>query len=112
MLMQYTTGVNFINILLSVSQMKVFCAAFFYLQFDYVIFWLNNIGAKAACKMLLELSTGQSTADRSQLSPQIKFIRKVSKLFQQTSDVIIWRYKSNLEKLTQFHLLYCFSYIF
>ncbi len=28
---------------------KVFCKTFLYLQFDFVIFWQKNIGAKAAC---------------------------------------------------------------
>jgi hypothetical protein len=37
---------------------KVFCAAFQHLQFGFVIFWKKNIGAKAPCKMLVELTTG------------------------------------------------------
>jgi len=37
---------------------KVFCAAFLYLQFGFVIFWHKNIGAKAARKMLVKLTTG------------------------------------------------------
>ncbi len=45
-------GVNFFNIL------KVFCAAFLKLQFGFVIFWQNNFGARAACKMLMKLTTG------------------------------------------------------
>jgi len=35
---------------------KVFCTAFFYLQFGFVIFRQNNIGAKAALKMLVKLT--------------------------------------------------------
>jgi hypothetical protein len=36
--------------------MKVLCAFFLYIQFGFVIFWQKNIGAKAACKMLLKLT--------------------------------------------------------
>jgi len=36
----------------------MFCAAFLYLQFGFVIFWLKNIGARAVLKMLLKLTTG------------------------------------------------------
>jgi len=35
---------------------KVFGAAFYNLQFGFVIFWQNNIGAKAARKMLVKLA--------------------------------------------------------
>jgi len=38
--------------------MKVFCEAFLYLQFGFVIYWQKNIGAKAAHKMLMKLTTG------------------------------------------------------
>jgi len=34
----------------------MFCAAFLKLQFGFVIFWQKNIGAKAACKMLMTLT--------------------------------------------------------
>jgi len=37
---------------------KVFYAASLYLQFGFVFFWLKNIGTKAACKMLVKLTTG------------------------------------------------------
>ncbi len=37
--------------------MKEFFAAFICLQFAFVIFWPNEIGAKTACKMLVKLST-------------------------------------------------------
>jgi hypothetical protein len=37
---------------------KVFCNAFLYLQFGFVILWHNNIGAKTAHKMLTKLTTG------------------------------------------------------
>jgi len=37
---------------------KVFCAAFFQLQFGFVIFWCKIISAKGMCKMLVKLSTG------------------------------------------------------
>jgi len=38
--------------------MKVFFAAFLYLQFGFVIFWQKNIGSKAARKMLMKLTPG------------------------------------------------------
>jgi len=38
--------------------MKVFFTAFLLLQFDFVFFWHKNIGAKAASKMLMKLTTG------------------------------------------------------
>jgi len=37
---------------------KVICAAFMCLQFGIIIFWQNEIGAKAAGIMLLKLTTG------------------------------------------------------
>ena len=37
--------------------MKVFCEAFMCLQFGFVIFWQKEIGAKAAHKMLVKLTT-------------------------------------------------------
>jgi len=36
--------------------MKGVCAAFLWLQFGFVIFWHKNIGAKAACKILMKLT--------------------------------------------------------
>ena len=36
---------------------KVFCTAFMCLQFGFVIFWQKKIGAKAAHKMLVKLTT-------------------------------------------------------
>ena len=39
---------------------KVFWAAFLYSQFGFVFFWQNNIGAKAAHKMLVKLTPGRS----------------------------------------------------
>jgi len=36
---------------------KVFCAAFLYLQFGFVIFWQKNISEKAARKTLVKLTT-------------------------------------------------------
>ena len=36
---------------------KAFCAAFLYLQFVFVIFWQKEIGAKAACKVLVKLTS-------------------------------------------------------
>ncbi len=38
---------------------KVFLAAFFYLEFGFVIFCRKNIGTKAACKLLVKLTTGR-----------------------------------------------------
>jgi len=37
---------------------KVFCAAFLYLKFGFVIFWQKNIDPKAAHKILATLTTG------------------------------------------------------
>jgi len=37
----------------------VLSAAFLLLQFGFIIFWQKNIGKKAACKMLLTLTTGK-----------------------------------------------------
>ena len=36
---------------------KVFWAAFLYLRLRFVFFWRKDIGAKAACKMLVKLTT-------------------------------------------------------
>ncbi len=40
---------------------KVFCAAFLYLQFGFVILWQINIDAKSARKVLVKLTTGPTT---------------------------------------------------
>ncbi len=37
---------------------KCLAKLFLYLQFGFVIFWQKNIGAKAASKMLVKLTTG------------------------------------------------------
>ncbi len=37
---------------------KVFCAAFMYLQFGFVILWQKDFGTKAAHKMLVKLTPG------------------------------------------------------
>jgi len=37
---------------------KVFFETFIYLQFGFVIFWKNNIGAKSAHKLLVKLTIG------------------------------------------------------
>jgi len=43
--------------------MKVFCEAFIYLQFGFVILWQKNISAKAACKMLVKLTAGVNSTN-------------------------------------------------
>jgi hypothetical protein len=40
--------------------MKVFCAAFTYLQFGFEIFWRKDFGTKAAHKMLVNLTPEES----------------------------------------------------
>ena len=42
-------------------QTKVFRAAFMYLYCRFVLFWRKEIGAKAACKMLVKLTLGEAT---------------------------------------------------
>jgi len=42
---------------------KVFCPAFIYLWFGFVIFWIKNIGPKAARKMLMKLTTGEQKSN-------------------------------------------------
>ena len=51
-------GFNFINILESAFCTTVMCAAFLNLEFVFVCFWQNEIGKKAAPKMLLKLHLG------------------------------------------------------
>jgi len=41
---------------LQLFRTKVFCTAFLWLQFGFLIFWHKNIGAKAAGKMLVKLT--------------------------------------------------------
>ncbi len=51
-------GVNFINILYGcLFHTKVFCAAFRQLHFGFVVFWRKYIGAKAARKMFMKLTS-------------------------------------------------------
>jgi len=52
--MQLTAGNNFTNILQTAFCKEVFCEAFMYLHFGFVIFWLKNISTKATPKMLVK----------------------------------------------------------
>jgi hypothetical protein len=54
-LVKLTQGVNLINILCKTFCMKVFCTAFLKLQFGFVIYNNNNIGANAAHKMCCKI---------------------------------------------------------
>ncbi len=49
-------GVNFTNILHAGFSYLSFEGSFLYLALRFVLFWHNNIGAKAACKMLVKLT--------------------------------------------------------
>ena len=51
------------------SRAQVLCAAFMCLQFGFVFFWQKEVGAKAACKMLVKLTAGQQR--KSQLCTSI-----------------------------------------
>ena len=57
--------------------MKVFCAAFLYLQLVFVIFRQKVIGKQAACKMLLKLTTGFDTVNDTVIL-HLKWDRKMS----------------------------------
>ncbi len=57
MLMKLTPGFYFTFYKLFFN-MKVFCAAFLYLQFVLAIFWRKEISPKATPKMLVKLITG------------------------------------------------------
>jgi hypothetical protein len=50
--------VNFTNILQAAFSYKVLCAPFMCLQFRSVNFWQKELGAKAAHKMLVKLTSG------------------------------------------------------
>ena len=50
-------GVNFANILRAVFLYKNVLHSFYMLIFGFIIFWQKEIGAKAARKMLVNLST-------------------------------------------------------
>ncbi len=49
---------------LSLICTTVFCEAFLQLQFGFVVFWRKNNGKKAACKMLMKLTTEQTFSGR------------------------------------------------
>jgi hypothetical protein len=51
-------GLNSTNFLLAAFYTKVFCAAFMYLQFGFVIILVKGFGCKAAHKMLVKLTPG------------------------------------------------------
>jgi len=42
---------------------KMLCAAFLKLHFGFAIFWLKNIGAKGALRMLMKLIPTECVAD-------------------------------------------------
>ncbi len=50
--------VNFTNFLQAAFSYKVLCAPFMCLQFEFVIFWRKDFGAKAAHNMLVKLTPG------------------------------------------------------
>jgi len=55
MSVKLTPAMNLTNVLKATFSTKVFCSAFLYLQFGFVIFWHKNIGAKTARKVLVKL---------------------------------------------------------
>jgi len=74
--MKLTKGVIFANI--SRSAFFVFFAAFLYLKFGFVMFWRKNMGAKAACKMLLvKLTTDFDIFERTFEIANIRENRKL-----------------------------------
>jgi len=56
--------------------MKVVFAVFLYLQLGFVIFWQKNIGAKAACKIVMKLTTALFILSRIS-----RFIKSVKNVF-------------------------------
>ncbi len=54
---------------------KVLCAAFLQLQFGFIIFWQKNIGAKAACKMLMKLTTAFPRTSPLMLRADLRKVR-------------------------------------
>ncbi len=50
-------GVNFMDILWAPFCTKVLFSAFLYIHYGFEIFWQKNIGAKAARKMWMKLTT-------------------------------------------------------
>jgi len=61
-MVDWLPGVNFINILHWNFLYKIVLWRFSLLQFGFVVFWHKNIGAKAARKMLMKLTTGHTTS--------------------------------------------------
>jgi hypothetical protein len=57
MSVKLTPGMNLTNVLKATFCTKVFCSAFLYLQFGFVIFWQKNIGAKTARKVMVKLKS-------------------------------------------------------
>ncbi len=49
---------NFTNILRATFLYESFAGSFLYLHFRFELFWSNNIGAKAALRMLAKLAPG------------------------------------------------------
>ena len=49
-------GANFTNILEVAFHTKLFCAAFLYLQFVFVLFWQKDFGKKDGRKILVKLT--------------------------------------------------------
>jgi hypothetical protein len=58
---------------------KEFCKSFLYLQFDFVIFWQKNIGAKASSKVLVKFAQGKKSSQSDS--------KKVGPIPQNLSDV-------------------------
>jgi len=62
--MKTRLGVNFVNILHACFSYESLCTAFFYLRFNFVIFWPQNIGKKAAHKTLMKLTRDYKSLKR------------------------------------------------
>ncbi len=56
MMVILTPDVNYITFYAPIFRMKFLLSAFLYLHFMLVLFWQNNISAKAALKMLMKLT--------------------------------------------------------
>ena len=84
-LMELGPGVKFINILLAPFSYKSALLSFsLILQFGFVIFWQNDIGAIAAHQMLMKLTTGVNQPKQIRVNEESP-INICNFLFQQSS---------------------------
>jgi len=77
---------------------KVFCMAFLYLQCGFLLFWQKNIDTKAACKIMVNLTTKGKKEEKNSIKEALQKTAKKAKA---------WKRRDKSCDVTSIHA--CFS---